>query len=245
MADSSGTETDAGNAGGPPYRRVKHHVLSHILAGDWEVGDRIPSEHDLKGQFGVSRMTVNRAIRELTDEGYVSRTVGVGTFVSDRRATGSSIAINDITDAAKAAGRRLQVRVVSCSRTRASTATAARLGVATGNPVVCAVLVRWIGNSPVQLEERWVNALLAPNFETLDLERQNADEYLLRLSPDTHSAHEVAAVVLLGRDRTLLALSPGEPCLRLTSTIASGDEILSVADLYMPGSRYVLPGRFL
>lgn len=245
MDDIRPTEASTWDAGAPPYLRVKHHVLTHILAGDWAVGDRIPSEHDLKAQFGVARMTVNRAIRELTDEGYVSRAVGAGTYVSDRRAVGAAIPLRDITEEARAAGKSLRVRVVSSLRTRANGSTAARLRIARNELVFCTILVRWMGNTPIQLEERWVNARLAPSFENLDFEGKSVDEQLMRLSSEVHSTHEVSAVVPLGRERTLLALAHGEACLRLTSTLMAGDETLSVADLYMPGSRYVLPGRFL
>lgn len=234
-----------GDGSAPAYRRVKDHVLGHIRAGHWSVGERIPSEHDLKNQFRVSRMTVHRAIRELTDEGYVSRTVGAGTFVADRRASGSAIPIRDITKEARASGRRVRVRIVSQSRAQAGRGAAARLGIAPGAPAFCLTLVRWIGNTPVQLEERWVNAALAPDFIEHDFEQECADEALLRSVPDAHIAHEVTAVVLKGKERTLLALGPGEPCLRLTSTLTVDSAVLSVADLYMPGSRYALPGRFL
>ena len=243
--DGSSVMPDAGDASAPAYRRVKDHVLGHILAGHWQVGDRIPSEHDLKDQFGVSRMTVHRAIRELTDEGYVSRTVGAGTFVADTRAIGSSISIRDIADEAHAAGRRVRIHLVSRSRSRAGTGIAGRLRVAPGAPLFCATLVSWIDNVPIQLEERWVNASLAPDFDSLDLERDRADVELMRLAPKAFMAHEVAAVVPKGRERTLLALSPGEACLRLTSTLTLGDEVLSLADRYLPGSRFALPGRFL
>lgn len=245
MADGRHVEAEAGDEAAPAYRRVKDHVLTHILAGDWDVGERIPSEHELKAQFGVSRMTVHRAIRELTDEGYVSRAVGAGTFVADRRVSESAISIRDIVDEARTSGRRVRVRVITHTRTRAGPAIAARLGVALGDPLFCATLVRWIGNTPLQLEARWVNAAMAPAFETFDLERDSADDQLLRLLPKTRAAHEVAAVVLKGKERTLLALGPGEACLKLTSVLTIDDEVLSVADLYMPGRRYALPGRFL
>ena len=245
MADHRPAEAADGDASAPAYRRVKDHVLTHILAGDWQVGERIPSEHDLKAQFGVARMTVHRAIRELTEEGYVSRTVGAGTFVVDRRVMGSSIPIRDIADEAGATGRRVRVHLMSRFRSRASPEVAARLRVAPGHPLFCATLVRWIGNTPLQLEERWVNAALAPAFEEIDLERGSPDDHLLRLLPKTRASHEVAAVVPKGKERRILALSPGEACLRLTSILMVEDEVLSVADLYTPGSRYVLPGRFL
>ena len=42
-------------------------------SGQIKPGDRLPSEHELVAQFGISRMTVNRALRELVDQGRIVR----------------------------------------------------------------------------------------------------------------------------------------------------------------------------
>ena len=76
----------------PPYARVKKYLKSGLAAGRWPPGSLMPSETELVARFGVSRMTVNRALRELQSEGLVSRTQGVGTFAAplhrlDRKST--------------------------------------------------------------------------------------------------------------------------------------------------------------
>ena len=70
---------------GPLYRKVKKVIKQRIVSGEWPPEDRIPSENDLVASLGVSRMTVHRALRELTTEGYLTRVQGVGTFVSPRK----------------------------------------------------------------------------------------------------------------------------------------------------------------
>lgn len=228
-----------------PYLRVKTHVLDHILAGDWVVGERIPSEHALKAQFGVSRMTVHRALRELAEEGYLSRTVGAGTFVADRHRAGTALTVRDMADEARRNGLRCRPRLVGAARGTASAETGERLKVAIGEPLYGLSLVWWIGATPIQLEERWVNAALVPGFLDHDFEAEAPAEVLARLAPDARLAHEIRAMTPKGKTRTLLAMPPGEPCLLVTSTLGVADHILSVADLYVPGSRYALPGRFL
>ena len=51
------------------YQQIKDFVAGSIQDGSWKAGDRLPSENDLVQQFGVSRMTVNRALRELLEQG--------------------------------------------------------------------------------------------------------------------------------------------------------------------------------
>ncbi|OXH91495.1 histidine utilization repressor, partial [Burkholderia multivorans] len=46
-----------------PFQQIKTLVRQKTEAGEWRPGDRIPSELDLAAQFGVARMTVNRALR--------------------------------------------------------------------------------------------------------------------------------------------------------------------------------------
>ena len=50
----------------PFYEKVKQAISHKISAGEWRPHDRIPSEAELVAQFGFSRMTINRALRELT-----------------------------------------------------------------------------------------------------------------------------------------------------------------------------------
>uniref|UniRef100_UPI002FCC1B16 GntR family transcriptional regulator n=1 Tax=Hydrogenophaga sp. TaxID=1904254 RepID=UPI002FCC1B16 len=65
------------------YQQVKDFVSRKIQDGTWKAGDRLPSEHELVVQFGLSRMTVNRALRELVEQGRIKRIAGVGSFVAD------------------------------------------------------------------------------------------------------------------------------------------------------------------
>eukprot|EP01041_Mallomonas_annulata_P017689 gene17689-36265_t len=60
------------------FQQVKDHIARKIQDGSLRAGDRLPSEHELVAQFGISRMTVNRALRELVDQGRIVRVAGVG-----------------------------------------------------------------------------------------------------------------------------------------------------------------------
>lgn len=53
----------------PLYEKVKDFVLGNIGSGKWARNSRLPSENELVAALGVSRMTVHRALRELTSEG--------------------------------------------------------------------------------------------------------------------------------------------------------------------------------
>jgi GntR family histidine utilization transcriptional repressor len=86
--------------GTPIFQRIKDYLVGEIASGRWKEGDLVPSEQALVRQFGVSRMTVNRAVRELTAEQVLTRRQGAGTFVAPQKYQASLVEIRNI------AGRR-------------------------------------------------------------------------------------------------------------------------------------------
>ena len=67
------------------HEQIKTHVMQRMLDGTWAPGHRLPSEHEMVAQFGVSRMTVHKALRELASAGRIVRVAGVGTFVAEAK----------------------------------------------------------------------------------------------------------------------------------------------------------------
>lgn len=65
----------------PKYQQVFAALEQNIRNGHWKQGDRVPSEAQLIRQFGASRITVGRAVRDLQLAGLVERRAGAGTFV--------------------------------------------------------------------------------------------------------------------------------------------------------------------
>ena len=76
---------DNRTAGIPLYRHIEEDLLGQITQGDLQAGEMIPAERELCEHYGVSRITVRRAIGELETRGYVQRYQGKGTFVSRTR----------------------------------------------------------------------------------------------------------------------------------------------------------------
>ncbi|WP_042079839.1 UTRA domain-containing protein [Acinetobacter baumannii] len=85
----------------PLYQRVKQLISQKIYEGSWAVNKKIPSESELVNQLGCSRMTVNRALRELTTEGLLVRIQGVGSFVAEGQGRTALFQINNIADEQK------------------------------------------------------------------------------------------------------------------------------------------------
>ncbi len=76
------------NGGTPKYQQILDDLKESIASGRYTVGQRLPSEHDLVKTFGTSRVTVNRALRELQITGLIERRAGSGSFVSQSSSKG-------------------------------------------------------------------------------------------------------------------------------------------------------------
>jgi len=68
----------------PKYQLILDDFRSYILSGTYKAGEKIPSETALQESYNVSRQTVRKAILELTNEGFLRREKGSGTFVSNQ-----------------------------------------------------------------------------------------------------------------------------------------------------------------
>ena len=82
----------------PRYAAIKQFLVDAIGDGKLKPGDRVPSESELVAKFGVSRMTANRALRELQSAGLLDRRAGSGTFIAEPRPIGHMIEIRNIAD---------------------------------------------------------------------------------------------------------------------------------------------------
>src|SRR5262249_17535392 len=109
----------------PLYQQVKQHIVARVLSGEWANGARLPSEQELVAALGVWRMTVHRAVRELSAEGLVARVQGVGTFVASCRPRSALIEIRDIAEEIVARGHRHRARVAGLAALRAGIELAA------------------------------------------------------------------------------------------------------------------------
>src|ERR1700748_2827256 len=92
------------------YLQVKQYVLAQISAGSLAVGDRVPSENELVRELAVSRMTANRALKELAADGVLVRVAGVGTFVAEPRVHAHPLEVRNIADEIRARGHEHRVR---------------------------------------------------------------------------------------------------------------------------------------
>jgi GntR family histidine utilization transcriptional repressor len=226
------------------YQQVKDFIAGKIQDGSWKPGDRVPSEQELVARFGISRMTVNRALRELTEQGRVVRVAGVGTFVADSKPQSTLLHIANLAGEIKQRGHDYQCDVIAVLREPATLEAASALDLHTGASVFHSICVHRENGLPVQLEDRWVNPRAAPDFLAQDFHAVQPSEYLLRTVPFDQVEHVVDAILPTAEQATRLEMPADQPCLLLTRrTWTRGLPVTFVRCLH-PGTRYRLGSRF-
>jgi GntR family histidine utilization transcriptional repressor len=229
----------------PLYEKVKNHVVGRIRSGEWGPGARVLSEHELVRELKVSRMTANRAIRELVQAGVLSRIAGLGTFVADLRAAGHPLQIRNIAADIRERGHVHRAEVVSLARVEVPVAIRARLGLdGRVRHAFRSLVVHFENDLPLQLEDRYVNPAIAPGYLQVDLTRTTAHEYLMQVAPLERVQHVVRAVPPEARVRRLLGLGEHEAVLLIERTTWSHAQPASFACLHHAGSRFELRGMF-
>ncbi|GLR82022.1 histidine utilization repressor (plasmid) [Azospirillum oryzae] len=228
----------------PRYAQIKEAIRRRISSGDWPEGFQIPSEHKLLEEFSVSRMTVHRALRDLTDEGLLTRVQGLGTFVAERPPSTDVVELRSIADEIAERGNVHACRVERLLAVAADAGLARRFNLPVGAKLFHSVVVHSESDVPVQLEERWVNPAVAPDYLDQDFTRQTPGEYLIRLEASPQVEHVIEAVSPTAEIARLLDIPVTEPCLRVTRRTWVQGRVVTVAMLVHPGSRYRLGARF-
>lgn len=228
----------------PAYRLIKDYVLAQIHAGVWKEGDAIPAEEALARQFGVSRMTVNRAIRELGDERIVERVQGSGTYVAQQKYQSTLVAIRNIAEEIAARGHRHRSELQSLTRGKAGEALARQFGIAPGQPLFHSVVVHFEDEQPIQVEDRHVNPQVAPDYMTLDFATRTPNEYLMRVAPLQGVQFSIEASLPTRAVGEMLRMPMTEPCLVLHRQTLSQGKVASVATMWHPAAQYRFTGSF-
>lgn len=227
-----------------PYAKVKHYLKQELTRGRWPPGALMPSEAELVARFGVSRMTVNRALRELATEGFVERVQGVGTFAAQLHRISSTLTIRDLHEEIEARGHRHEAEVHLVRAERAPAELAERLDLPEGGEVFHSIIVHRENGAPIQCEDRYVNPACAPEYLGVDFSQTTPTNYLLSVAPLSEAHYSIEASAPTAQEARLLGIGRADPCLVVVRRTMSRGRPVTIARLVHPGSRYALEGRF-
>ncbi|USG61624.1 UTRA domain-containing protein [Sneathiella marina] len=224
----------------PLYEQVKSYVLKRISSGDWPAYCRLPSEHTMVKDMGISRMTIHRALRELTQAGFLERIQGVGTFVAPIKAVPKNLELNDIDQVIRARGSKHHCKIHFLQAEPADTDAANLIAVSEGDQIFRSYFVHYENDIPLMLEDRHVSATLFPEYLEMDFHDSTADRCISNRFALLSHEHNIQAKVSDAEISHFLALDAATACLVINCRTWFGEKIVSTARMVYPGDRYHL-----
>ncbi len=211
MADAEGVEKTS-------YRDVKAEILRRITDGDWAPGTLLPGEVELAETFGVARATVNRAMRELTEEGLLERRRKAGTRVRPSPLRSARFEIPLVREEVEATGAAYRYALLERDVGRAPDWLRARLGLLPGAKVLHLACLHSADGAPYQFEDRWINLAALPEAEAADFRALGPNEWLVKAVPFSEVEISFLATSADGRVGGYLSMGPGEPVFTVERT---------------------------
>ncbi|MEA3544095.1 MAG: histidine utilization repressor [Thermodesulfobacteriota bacterium] len=227
----------------PRYQVIKDFISQAIRERVYAADDRIPAENELAKKFGVSRMTANRAIKELVAAGMLVRHQGLGTFVSNIQAESPLLRVRNIADEIRDRHHVYSNELYRLDEIQADEALAGRLGITVGEAAFHSLILHKENGRPIQLEDRYVNATIVPDYGRQDFSVTTPNQYLSKVFPLSELEHIIEAVLPDSLEQDLLKITADTPCLLVNRRTWSAGNLISCARLVHPGHLYRLTSR--
>jgi len=228
----------------PLYKQIKDAINNRISQGQWRPGQKIPSENAMVDSLKVSRMTVHRALRELTREGVLKRVHGLGTFINEAPQHASLIQLKDIAQEITDRNQRHTSKILVQLKIKASAEIAAKMELDQATEVFYMETIHYQEDVPIQLEQRYVNPGLVPDFMNIDFSSQTSTHYLISLFRPDEMEHRVQAVLADEKTAEILMINRSQPCLKLSRRTWKTNQVVTFVTMLYPGHLYDLAARY-
>lgn len=170
------------NENSPRHEQISNWLREQIMSETYTVGDRLPSEHDLRKKFDVSRVTIRHALKTLQSEGLIERRQGLGSFVANFQLQQPFVCLTDFSEDMQREGIQAASQVISNSLVRAEPKISEKLDIKSNAKVVRLERVRLGNDLPVAYDITWLPLFYGQLLQDHDLNQDTIyrileDEY--------------------------------------------------------------------
>jgi len=227
----------------PTYKDIRSTLLDRIKSGEWQPGMLLPSEAELAEEFGSTRVTVNRAMQALADDGFVERRRKAGTRVVRRLTRDALIRIRIVRDEIEQSGRRYSYLLIRRGRERPPPGIQAELGIGSKTEALHIVCLHFADGRPFQLENRWINLDVVPQAQSETFETISPNEWLVQKVPYSNAEHVFRAAAADPEEQQQLDLARDEPVFVIERTTWLDDRTVTHVTLSHPAGNFRLVTR--
>lgn len=220
------------------YKDVKSDILSKITKGEWAPGSLVPNEIELATTFGCARATVNRAMRELADDGLIERRRKAGTRVRMTPIRQARFDIPIVRAEIEEKGAEYRYSLAESSIEPAPDWLRARLKLSDKGEILRLVCMHYADGDPYQHEDRWINLASLPQARTVNFSDVGPNEWLVSTIPFSDVEISFSAGLADQRLTDYLTCTIGDPVFTIErSTWWEGQAVTYVRLTYRPGHR--------
>jgi GntR family transcriptional regulator len=226
----------------PLYHQLEEDLRARIHAGEFAPGALLPTEEQVCTEYGVSRITVRRALDALISQGLIVRRRGVGSFVAEPKAGVRSVRLAGSLDEFLAASGMLETQMVSLEETVAPAEIAELLQIEKGSPVVRLEALTRLKGAPIGYLNIYFPAEIGRLFEPSDID---SNVPVIRTMERKLNTRVVRAEQVIEPDRAGAAagkhldIDPQSPVLRVTRVyFTTFDRPIEVALIRYHPERY-------
>lgn len=220
------------------WQAIRAELLRRIHARDWLPGALIPGETELAEEFGCARATVNRALRDLAEEGLVERRRKAGTRVTLHPVRKATLEIPVTRIEVEKRGASHGHAVIERTMARPPEAVAVRLGLGVRTKLLHLRSMHFADNHPFLYEDRWINPDAVPEAVKERFDSISANEWLVRYAPFTHGDIDFGAENVREAEAKLLEVHTGDAVLVVHRTTWNGEQPITFVRLvHAPGHR--------
>ncbi|UGX89322.1 GntR family transcriptional regulator [Phyllobacterium meliloti] len=160
----------------PLYVQLRIILKSMIDARQLQLNDKLPSERELVQLYGVSRITVRQAIKDLENLGFLQTRAGKGIYVTEPKPTYEIEIVRSFTETAEANNRKPGMQLLTGAIIQADLDITRPLSLPAGSNVVFIERLRFLDDLPVVVQRDWFAEAIAPGI--LDINWNNGNRSL-------------------------------------------------------------------
>jgi len=211
----------------PKYVQIKEDIRKKILSKAWADGCRIPVESEFCDMYGVSRITVRKALEELQAEGYLVKVQGKGTFVREQIIEQHLSKFYSFSEELRKRSVHECAELLELTELNAGEELARHLFVPTGSAVIRVVRVRRTERGPFAMETSYIPKDLTGTITNEMINENGLYKTLAKLGIHVNSARETFRAINVNKEQSkLLDVRIDAAAIALTRTAYSGSTVV-------------------
>ncbi|MDO4338977.1 MAG: GntR family transcriptional regulator [Eubacteriales bacterium] len=212
----------------PLYQQLESKLQQEIESGQRPVGSRIPTENELSQQYNVSRVTVRKALAGLSEQGYLERKSGKGTFVAEKKFQRGISGVTSFSDLCKMTGFTPGAKTIKIALEDPTEKEAELMHLAPEEKIILLERIRYADGKPVLLETNrfpeFFSFLFSENLNDASLFELLRTKHNILLS---HSTKTIDITFASSKEAKILGIAKGYPLLRINSVIQNTDDTIT------------------